>query len=832
MRTDSDSIPNRIQPAQLNKESEFGSDSSVDILGALWRYRWAVVLPAIAGAIAGFLIYLRTPETYRSTTKLMLESDRPAIFDNMTGNVVSGVPGIEIIQSQLYSDKVVSMAFDDPRMKPFREQFNNRSSQFISEVQDLMVLEPEVDDAAAQSLVMLLHFDSTNPELCEASVKSFSSALQDFLNEKQQNSRGELIRLISQAIEDLYPKIQELDQRNQKFRSEVPLTWNSDGEAINPHRERQLYLVQKRSELFEELRQKQIMLRQVETLAQRAKDPIVALNVISKLLGVSISIDTSVGVTPDMRAADAELRLLDVDEKLIPLMIERNKYAAQFGDNHPNVKQLDSELSVMKAELKRLVQQQTDRMLELIRENKVEGANPAEVAAETVAQIIYASKAEEQLLDTQIQEVDAQIETEKEGATKLARYEQQNIGMLREIDRNRELMSRLEKQMDQVSLTDDEGGTRVTELKAPSGAYIVGPNLMICLGIGTFLGLALGSGLAFLLEKNSSTFRNPDEIAEVLGVPVLTHVPFFKGRIRKAKKGEVSPYKDLDPYLAVIHQPASIPSEAIRSFRTSVFFELAGVSGGKVIQVTSPLPGDGKSTIGGNLACSIAQSGKRVLALDCDLRRPQLTDNFDMSGKPGISNVLNGDCELADACHATPLPNLFVMPSGPIPSNPAEALTLPDMNELLEEVRNEFDYIILDTPPLLVVTDPSITASMVDGVVLTVRIRRKCKPNAKESLNILRAVGAKVLGTVINNSDEAGASDGYRGYGYYRYGRYTNRYARRGNASEGSSDGSKRESMVITGRGSTARNGVTSNGTASARRAEVNPSGGSRDDRA
>ncbi|MGB7342722.1 MAG: polysaccharide biosynthesis tyrosine autokinase [Pirellulaceae bacterium] len=803
--------PNSVR-AISNRDSGYSAEASVDFVGALWRYRWAVILPAIAGAIAGFLIYLRTPETYRSTTRLMLESDRPAILDNMTGNLLGGVPAIDIVQSQLYSDQVMGMAFGDPRMKPFRASFDNSVAEFISQAQEQLLLDPEVDDVkTAQTLVMLLHFDSGDPELCEASVKAFSSSLQTFFNEKHKSSRGELIGLITQAIEDLYPRLTELENRHRKFRSEVPLTFNSDGEAVNPHVERQLYLVQKRSELFEELRMKQIMLNQIEELAQRAKDPVVALNVISKMLGISIDVESTAQVTQDMRDADAQLGNIEVDKQLIPLIIERNNYAQQFGENHPNVKALDTQLSVMKAELKRLVQEQTDRMLELIRENKVDAVDPNVVAANTVAAIIYASRAEEKLLDTQIKDVDAQIETEKAGATQLAKYEQENFAMLREMQRNRDLMSRLEKQMDQVSLTEDEGNTRVTELKAPTNARVVGPNLLKSVGIGTFLGLALGGALALLLEKNSSTFRNPDEISELLGVPVLTHVPFFKGRLRKSKKGEVNPYKDLDPYLAVIHQPASIPSEAIRSFRTSIFFELSG-PGGKVIQLTSPLPGDGKSTIAGNLACSIAQSGKKVLAIDCDLRRPQLTDNFDMASKVGISNVLNGDCDLLEACHATPLQTLSVMPSGPIPSNPAEALTLPDMGEMLAEAREHFDYIILDTPPLLVVTDPSITASMVDGVVLTLRIRRKSKPNSKEAVNILRAVGANVLGVVINNSDEAGASDGYRGYGYYRYGRYTNRYARRGNAADGEKSSGGRESMVVTGRGSVGR--PVSNGTA------------------
>jgi capsular exopolysaccharide synthesis family protein len=430
------------------------------------------------------------------------------------------------------------------------------------------------------------------------------------------------------------------------------------------------------------------------------------------------------------------------------------------------------------------------------------GVDPVARARESVKAVLLAAQAEEELLKTQLADLEEQIAAEKALAIELAKDEQENLDLLRQIDRTRALMNQLGDQMARVSLTEEEGGTSVIELTEPTPAYQVGPNLTRSLGVWTCIGLAIGVGLALLLEKNANTFRDPEEIAEMLGVTILTHIPFFRGRIRKAAKGEINPYKDLDPHLAVVHSPASITAEAIRSCRTSIFFETSNDGpGGKIIQVTSPLPGDGKSTIAGNLACSIAQSGKSVLVIDCDLRRPQLTDNFALADATGLTHVLNGDCDPDEASHATPLSTLRVMPSGPIPANPAEALTLPEMHDLLELVREQYDYVIVDTPPLLVVTDPSIMASMVDGVIVALRVRRKSKPNARESMNILRAVGAKILGIVINNSDESSASDGYRGYGYYRYGRYASRYYRRGG---GGPDKKKSDSPVlVSGRGVT-----------------------------
>ncbi|QDT03486.1 Tyrosine-protein kinase ptk [Rubripirellula lacrimiformis] len=793
----------RFSDSRLSDPSTaFGSSAqpeqqAINVAAAVWRYRWAVAIPVLIGAVCGLMIYLQLPETYRSTTRLMIESDKSTMLDSMTGEIVGGVPGLDIVESQLFSDRVMEAAFENPKLHPFHKQFENESKAFTSQALRSMELEPEVDDVrTAQSVVALLHFESENRELCQPVVQAFSESLQAFYNENYKSSRGDLIKLISTGMEQLHPKMLELESRYREFRRDAPLAWDSEGKAINPHRERQLFLVGSRSEVVEKLRQKSVEVAAIESIIRESgDDPLLGLSIIGELLDKKFSLPNSQGRLSDLQQGDSQLASNNLAQELVPLMIERDKFEAEFGPSHPSVKVLDAQLSTMRRELQKLVQEKTSRVMELMSETL---ADPRERAVEAVNAVVLASKAQIDLLKAQIKELDGQITVERQDAAKLAQFEQENQAQLREIERTRDLLNQLEEQMARVTISEDERGTRVIELTAPSLAYKVGPSLLKTVGGGSILGILLGCGLALLLEKNANTFRDPDEIADILGVPVLTHIPFFKGKLKKVAKGETNPYEKFDPSLAVVHMPASIPAEAIRSCRTSVFFELTGQRG-KVIQVTSPLPGDGKSTIAGNLACSIAQSGKRTLVIDCDLRRPQLTDNFDMADLSGLSEVLNGECEAMDACRQTPLRNLFVMPSGAIPANPAEALTLPDMQNMIEMLREKFDYVMLDTPPLLVVTDPSITASLVDGVIVALRIRRKSRHNAKESISILRSVGAKILGVVINNSDEAGASDGYRGYGYYRYGRHTSRYYRSGKGDKSSRRRS--EPRIISGRG-------------------------------
>ena len=173
-----------------------------------------------------------------------------------------------------------------------------------------------------------------------------------------------------------------------------------------------------------------------------------------------------------------------------------------------------------------------------------------------------------------------------------------------------------------------------------------------------------------------------------------------------------------------------------------------------------------------------------------------------MTERRGLTDILDGQCELIDAVHDTPISTLKIIPSGPIPANPAEALTLPEMSSLFDLLREKFDYVIIDSPPLLLVTDPSILASYVDGVLLAIKVRRKSKPNAKEAAKILASVGANLLGVIVNNSDESGKSDGYQGHGYYRYGRQASRYRRSdGNSNYGSKNGShKAGPATVSGR--------------------------------
>ncbi|MEM6691618.1 MAG: capsular biosynthesis protein, partial [Planctomycetota bacterium] len=615
------------------------SGQQVNVAEAIWRYRWAVMIPVIVGAVCGLLIYLQLPETYRSTTRLMIESDNAAVLDQLTGEVMGGVPSIDIVKSQLFSDRVMAMAFAAPRMQPFREDFTNDLGVFASDVLDNMELEPEVEDLkTAQSLVMLLHFDNENEAMVKEAVTSFSESLQRYYNDNYKSGRNDLRKLVRQASEELYPQLLEQERRYGDFRRSAPLVWDSEGRAINPHRERMMALLESRSELSERVASKKIELAQLEQIAEQMKeDPENALGVVGELLEKKFTLPSTENRLNELQQGDFVLAETLLKEDLLPLSIERAKLAEQFNENHPSVKALDVQIEGMREEMAKLLADRTDRVKELIGETM---ADPRQRATEAMKAIILAASSEVKMLEAQSELLREQWVEEQRSAVKLAQFEMDDEQQRRSIERTRELLDEMENKLAAFNMDDEDRGTRVVELKSPTQAYQVGPSILKTVGVGGVLGILLGCGLAMLLEKNANTFRDSDEIADTLGTPVLTHVPFYKGRVKKGSKSEPNPYEELDPSLAVIHMPAAVASEAIRSCRTNLFFELSGKrSNGSIIQVTSPLPGDGKSTIAGNLACSIAQAGKRTLLIDCDLRRPQMTDNFGLEGENGLTNA-------------------------------------------------------------------------------------------------------------------------------------------------------------------------------------------------
>lgn len=287
--------------------------------------------------------------------------------------------------------------------------------------------------------------------------------------------------------------------------------------------------------------------------------------------------------------------------------------------------------------------------------------------------------------------------------------------------------------------------------------------------LAAVVGLLLAGGTIFLIEFLDDTIRDPQEITRKWGVPIL---------------GMIAHYKSNGSPLITIKQPRAPVSEAFRSLRTNLQF--AGVDSPlKTILVTSPSSRDGKTTIASNLACVIAQSNRSVVLVDADLRRPQIHKYFQLLNRLGLTNqLIQPQDRLDGSIQNTELDGLKVITSSNLPSNPSELLGSVKMQEMMSYLRDQFDFIILDSTPVLMVTDAVVVAPRVDGVIIVVKPSVTKRAELHHVIEQFKQVDARVLGVVVNDFDV-----GRSKYYYYRwyYSSYKKEYYKGYHSPDGSS---------------------------------------------
>lgn len=291
------------------------------------------------------------------------------------------------------------------------------------------------------------------------------------------------------------------------------------------------------------------------------------------------------------------------------------------------------------------------------------------------------------------------------------------------------------------------------------------------IAVGLIVGLMLGITVAFVQEGFDSSIKNADDVERFIPAPALAVIPSAASvgprRSWRTIGGAADPLKNGTVGLAVTKTPSSPIAESFRTLRTSILLSTAPRPPQSIL-VTSSQPGEGKTSTSLNLAQSLAQRGGKVLIIDSDLRKPGIARVLGLQASKGLSGVLTGAYSLDEALiYVEPPVSLWVLTSGPNPPNPAELLSSPAMEELLKDLRSRFDYLVLDSPPLLAVTDATVLSALVDGVVLVVESGNTPRNALVRSFRMLQDAGGRVLGTVINKMNLR--HDGYYGYSYRGY---------------------------------------------------------------
>jgi len=409
--------------------------------------------------------------------------------------------------------------------------------------------------------------------------------------------------------------------------------------------------------------------------------------------------------------------------------------SVSLGPNNPRVQAIQNQIT----ELKRQIAEEENRIL-----------------SET-KQAYLAAQAQEA-------QTNSALNSEKDTAYKLRDDLLEYTLRARDFESKNTLYEGLEQRLRTAGV---EAGLESTEIEPIDTAYpplapTLKPRTNIFV-IDTFVMLILGVILAFVLESLDTGLRSVAEIESVSGLPSLALIP----RARRSVSDETS-LSTAMRNLGTLSSPKSQFSEAFRALRTSLLLSVAGGEP-KVILLTSATPSEGKTTVSINLACVLAQRNVRVLIIDADLRRPTVHHRFGLNGKIGLTSVLTGSVDLEEAIQNVPeIPQLDVLVSGPVPPFPTEMLGSETMHQLLERCKGMYTHIVMDSPPLLSVTDSVVLARDADAVVMIVRHGKSSKHAMRRARDLLVRSGAPVTGIVLNAVD-LNSPEYYAYYGYYGY---------------------------------------------------------------
>lgn len=768
--------------------------SILDIWGLVKRRKWLILLGLVTClGLAGLYYFQATPIFESKIEVLVMPKNQtlPTAGTNASGHdqgsevVDQGIMATHV--QLLQSPRIILAALkaiDINQMATFQEA--------IAEAQlkgedfdplDLILHNLEVtaggEGKAKEARVLQATFRGPyakeNAEILNALVESYQS----FLGETFSDTSQEAVELITTAKEKLGKELVQLEDQYREFREETPIFWKGK-ESLNLHQERLGKIEEALSEVTQRFTETQARLKIVSSSIEK-KGGIDKMSEVEQLALLPESDVSRLTLLLTASRPDPNAKMFQATDpirreqaqaeytRLLSLMLDEAKLMEDYGSDHPKVQSVREQIKLTQDFLRK--NSPKAELLDPV------GMKPEELLAAHLG-LLEHDLAEFEERRTELQRL---AKEEEKAAKELVGYELRGETMSGEIDRKKELYETIIDRLREISLIKDYGGY-LTEVITPATVpkKRASPRLILVAGLGGLIGLFFGGGLAFLADLVDKTFRTPDEVCHTLDLPILAHVPRIRfGRERKQASTNGDGRKLPGRELVTFHTPNSAEAEAIRGLRTALYFGQHGASL-RVLQVTSPNPLDGKTTVIGNLAITAANAGRRVLMIDADLRRPRLEKIFNATAEIGLAEVLKDEIAWYDAVQDTQVPNLSILPCGTIPDNPSELLTLDRLDEVLELMREQYDLVLIDSPPLLAVSDAATIASRVDGVLLTIRICKNGGPAAIHAKEMLAAVDANVVGVVVNEVEENktyrqayyGRKYGY-GYGYKRKYGYT-----------------------------------------------------------
>ena len=773
-------IANTFNPASEQSPASGG----FDIWGPLQRRKYLIALFAIVGAVFGYFYYVNCPQVFSSEAVLMITTQNPTslIDGQFRRDKESLEKHISLIGSELVLNRAVDRGNMDG-MKTFRD-----SAYSVGTLKEML----RVVEVSEQTLSITCTGPDQDelPAILGEIIESYNSEI-----EKDSKNDGQKAKDYIQTFADKLSNDKE-DAETERSNLWAQLgieSTDSQGNIINPHNKKLFRLQDEHDAVRREVQEvqdralllaKSLKINPETGLVDETQVKISAIEA-QEYLSLQRGIFKEGGdrlahsLQPEMQRQQAmQARIWEQEAIINRLRFNREEESDVKGSGHKEIAKIDKQISFYTAQRDELAEElnELDNRIKAeagkLKSQMAGNENEKPVDLKTFRADenrqwirMYQLKLQheqarllknKQSLEEEMASYSRKAQAVAAGITKLNLLQNQ-------IDEKGELVSGFVNKLSEFNiLSKDKYSTTIVKvLNTPKRGRKVAPSLPKSLALGTVLASLLGLGLAILVDQSELAFRNPTEIFERLQIPVVGRIPRINIRQIEANQGHAS--------LVAAHKPAATASESFRDVRTGLFFR-SNVDDIKTILFTSPSPGDGKSTTISNIAISIAQAGKKVCLIDADFRRPRIHQYFGQELVPGLLGVLSGEMELDEAIQPCGLQDdLFLLPAGGRPSNPGELVTSEEFRNLIEALREKFDYVLIDSPPVLPVSDPATIASIVDGVYLVTRIRKGVKLTSQKAKETLDRVGANWMGVIVNGLDE---NPHYSEYGY-QYGNYS-----------------------------------------------------------
>jgi capsular exopolysaccharide synthesis family protein len=701
------------------------------------RYRRKTIIQALCvAAMLGALYYTLAPRYYESTSKLLIiqrSNDQLAMVSEQ-----QSLDNTMATHQELITSPVVIQAALEQLLPEHRIDLRDTPPQFWNEA----IARRLSAKTTRKTNFIQVSYRSLSPEAAAGVVSAVVQSYLGFVEGTHKGTASEVLVGLTKELNEVRGRV-ELKQRElQTYRQQVgSLTVRSNDGIIHPTIQKALQL----SEALTAAQEERLALeRQLESIQQ-------AIAAGGDLQPCLAGLEETIGkqmMVSALGLSSEDLSLIkEKQQKLFDAQQELQSLAPFYGPAHPKIAEINERIRAIETYLANYRANTGERMASFGSQEL--GPMIESMLKQSVSQ---AHRKEEQLAQS-FRETRDQAGRESGDVVKLESLERE--------------VKRLEGQQD--VLTDRIANIDIRQLQAPIQATVVkeplpnespvAPQLRHVVIMSLFGGLCVGGLIVYVQDVLDDRFSSPEEMTSQLSVPVLAMV------------------RQLEPIdgtgLATVHThvaPTAADTEAFRTLRTAL--TLSADAANHVL-VSSAEPGDGKTTVTANLAVSFAQSGKRTLVIDADLRKPGMTARFDLKGCAGLADVLLAEIAPAEIApqlvHQTELPNLDVLPAGRRQPNPAELLSGARFSELLSWAESCYERVLVDCPPVLAVSDAQVVGRLVDGAILVVRPEKNHRRLVVRACESFSATGSTVLGVVANGL----SPDSSRGYGYsygYDYG--------------------------------------------------------------